>query len=86
LAGVPLIDRIPGVIFHTSSASITAYGIAKKKFLPYYLTSVLLHGTNNVFAYDVPAFGMFPELLVVATAAFLAWHFYNLASDEKIVN
>ena len=28
---VPWIVRIPGVIFHASSAAITAYGIAKKK-------------------------------------------------------
>ena len=39
-SGVPLIVRIPGVIFHASSAAITAYGIAKKNPLPYYLISV----------------------------------------------
>jgi RsiW-degrading membrane proteinase PrsW (M82 family) len=33
--GVPLVERIPGVIFHASSAAITAYGIAKKNPLPY---------------------------------------------------
>ncbi len=51
--GVPLIDRIPGVIFHASSAAITAYGIAKKNPLPYYLLAVVLHVANNFFAYEV---------------------------------
>lgn len=83
--GVPLIDRIPGVIFHASSASITAYGIAKKNPLPYYLTSVTLHFTNNFFAVEAPAFGVLPELLVVVLAFSLAYNFYSKASSEKIV-
>ena len=49
---VPWIVRIPGIIFHASSAAITAYGIAKKKPLPYYLTSVLLHAANNFFVVE----------------------------------
>lgn len=85
LAGVPLIDRIPGVIFHASSATVTAYGIAKKNPLPYYLLSVALHLTNNFFAYDVPALGAFPELLIVASILILAFHYYHRSSDEKIV-
>ena len=48
---VPFIVRIPGVIFHASSAAITAYGIAKKNPLPYYLISVMLHVTNNLFCF-----------------------------------
>jgi len=86
LGGVPVIYRIPGVIFHASSASITAYGIAKKNPLPYYVLAVTLHLTNNFFAYAAPAtFGVFPELLVLVAAYLLAWHFYHKASDEKIV-
>ena len=86
LAGVPLIDRIPGVIFHASSASITAYGIAKKNPLPYYLLAVTLHLTNNFFALEAPlTFGVLPELLVLAAAYLLAYHFYHESSDEKVV-
>jgi len=85
-AGVPLIDRIPGVIFHASSASITAYGIAKKNPLPYYLLAVTLHLTNNFFALEAPlTFGVLPELLVLAAAYLLAYHFYHESSDEKVV-
>lgn len=83
---VPWIVRIPGVIFHASSVAITAYGIAKKKPLPYYLTSVLLHATNNFFALEASVnFGVLAELLILITVYLLAWHFYHQASDEKMV-
>ena len=83
---VPWIVRIPGVIFHASSAAITAYGIAKKKPLPYYLTSVLLHAANNFFAVVAPVnFGVLAELLILITVYLLAWRFYHQASDEKMV-
>jgi RsiW-degrading membrane proteinase PrsW (M82 family) len=84
--GVPLIDRIPGVIFHASSTAITAYGISKKNPLPYYMTAVLLHLTNNLIAFESLApFGIFAELLVLIVAYLLAWRFYHLSSKEKIV-
>jgi RsiW-degrading membrane proteinase PrsW (M82 family) len=84
--GVPLIDRIPGVIFHASSAGITAFGIAKKNPLPYYIISVLLHLINNFFALEsVGPFGLFAELIVLIVAYLLAWRFYHNSSKEKIV-
>jgi RsiW-degrading membrane proteinase PrsW (M82 family) len=84
--GSPLIDRIPGVIFHASSAGITAYGIAKKNPLPYYLISVSLHLTNNFFAVEAAVpFGLFAELLVLIVAYLLVWRFYHLASKDKMV-
>ena len=87
VAGVPLIDRIPGVVFHASSASITAYGIAKKNPLPYYLMSATLHMANNFFAAAAPTtFGVWPELLVVVAAFSVAWLFYSWASEDKVVN
>ncbi len=82
---VPPIARVPGVIFHASSASITAYGIAKKNPLPYYLISVALHAANNFFALSSIGLGIFVELLVVIVAYFSAWQFYHKASPEKIV-
>jgi hypothetical protein len=85
LLNVPLIVRIPGVIFHASSATITAYGIAKKKPLAYYLASVALHATNNFFATAAVNVSLGVTLLVVIVAYFLAWHFYSRASKEKIV-
>lgn len=82
---VPPIVRIPGVVFHLSSASITAYGIAKKNPLPFYLTSVTLHALNNFFAVTTLSFGLLIELLVLLVTFILAWRLYNLASPEKIV-
>ncbi|MCW4004269.1 MAG: PrsW family glutamic-type intramembrane protease [Candidatus Bathyarchaeota archaeon] len=81
----PFIARIPGIVFHTSSTAITAFGIAKKNFLPYYFIAVLLHLANNLFAViDIP-FSLFVVLLVIITAYYLAWRYYHQASKEKIV-
>jgi accessory gene regulator protein AgrB len=85
LLHVPLIVRIPALIFHFSSAAITAFGIAKKNPLPYYLISVTLHAANNFFAVENLAVGAFAELLVVIIAVLLAWRFYHKASEDKIV-
>jgi RsiW-degrading membrane proteinase PrsW (M82 family) len=86
LAGTPLIDRIPGVIFHASSAGITGYGIAKKNPLPYYLIAAILHVTNNFFALEAAIpFGIFVEIIVLFAAYLLAWRLYHQASKEKIV-
>ena len=86
LLDVPLVARIPGVIFHASSAAITAYGIAKKNPLPYYLIAVVLHIANNLFAYIADmTFGIFAELLVLIVVYLLAWRYYHQASREKMV-
>ena len=85
LLNVPLIVRIPALIFHASSAAITAFGIAKKNPLPYYLISVSLHAANNFFALGNVAVGVFPELLIVITVFLLAWRFYHQASEDKMV-
>ena len=82
---VPPVARVPGVIFHASSAGTTAYGIAKKNPWPFYLTSVMLHAANNFFAATNIAAGVFVELLVVIIAYLLAWRFYHDSSTKKIV-
>jgi RsiW-degrading membrane proteinase PrsW (M82 family) len=83
---VSFVARISGIIFHASSAAITAYGIAKKNPLPYYLIAVVLHVASNLFAYigDV-TFGVLAELLVLIVVYLLAWRFYHQASKEKMV-
>jgi len=83
---VPWIVRIPGVIFHASSAAITAYGIAKKKPLGYYLISVMLHAANNFSAEIAPVnFGVLAELIILVIVYLLAWQLYHKASPEKMV-
>jgi len=84
--GAPVIDRIPGIIFHASSPAITSYGIAKKNPWPYFGIAVALHLTNNFFALETAGpFGLFVELVVLIIAYLLAWRFYNKASKEKMV-
>ncbi|MGZ4851112.1 MAG: PrsW family glutamic-type intramembrane protease [Candidatus Bathyarchaeia archaeon] len=84
--GAPVIVRLPGIVFHASSASITAYGIAKKNPWPYYLIAVSLHLASNFVALEtmVPI-GGFAELLILIVAYLLAWRFYHAASKDKMV-
>jgi RsiW-degrading membrane proteinase PrsW (M82 family) len=49
--GVPPIFRFSGIVFHVASTSITAYGIAKRRAALFYLISVVLHFSNNFFAF-----------------------------------
>jgi hypothetical protein len=85
LSGTPIIGSFPHIIFHASSATVTAYGVAKKKPLPFYLIAVSLHMLNNFFALTNDIFSLFVELVVLITIYLLAWRFYHLASKEKIV-
>jgi RsiW-degrading membrane proteinase PrsW (M82 family) len=83
LVQAPLLARIPLMLFHGCSTSITAYGIAKKQTFPYYLIAVGLHFSNNLFAelgpiWDVagPAF--------IGLAYFLSWFFYGKTRERMI--
>jgi RsiW-degrading membrane proteinase PrsW (M82 family) len=83
---VPLIVRIPAVIFHASSAGITAYGIAKKNPWPFYLIAVALHITINFIAEVATlGLGLLAQSIVVIIAYVLAWRFYHQASKETMV-
>jgi RsiW-degrading membrane proteinase PrsW (M82 family) len=86
ILNVPVIYRLPGLFFHPASTVITAYGIATKRPLPYYLIAVFFHFANNYLA--VTLTGISLELLastfVVATTVFLAFQLRN-KSEEKIV-
>jgi hypothetical protein len=82
---VPFIARIPGLIFHPSSAAITAYGIAKKKPLLFYLTAVSLHLSNNLFALIGTELSVIPGLAVLIITYLLAWRFYNRTSETIVV-
>lgn len=82
----PLIVRIPGVIFHASSAAITSYGIAKKNPMPFYLVAVALHGANNYIALAAPpALGLLAQLSILIIAYLFGWRVYHQASKERIV-
>jgi RsiW-degrading membrane proteinase PrsW (M82 family) len=80
-----LISRLPGVIFHASSAGITSYGIAKKKPVPYYLIAVTLHLGNNLFALLGTDLSVIPGLAILVIAYLLAWRLYRQTSEIVIV-
>lgn len=83
--GAPLISRIPAVIFHASSAGITAYGIAKNKPLVFYLIAVLLHLTNNLISLLAFSFAVIPGIAVVVIVYLLAWRLYTRTSENVVV-
>jgi RsiW-degrading membrane proteinase PrsW (M82 family) len=51
--GVPIASRLPGLFFHPASTSITAYGIATKRPLPFYMAAVSLHFTSLHFTFPI---------------------------------
>ena len=83
--GVPIIYRLPGLFFHPASTALTAYGIATKRPLPFYLIAVFFHFANNYFALvltgDLPLLG---SILVVSMTVFAFWELRN-RTKEKIV-
>ena len=83
--GAPIVARVPGVIFHASSASITAYGISLKKPVVFYLIAVSLHLANNFFALLTNALSFVPVLTVLVITYFLAWRLYNQTSEKVVV-
>ena len=78
-------SRIPGLIFHASSAGITAYGIAKKKPLRFYLVAVSLHLTNNLFALLDASLLYLPGIGVLVATYLLAWRLYQRTSENVVV-
>ena len=83
----PILARIPGVVFHASSACITAYGIAKKKPLQFYLIAVTAHLVNNLlalFSAEI-AFLYIPGLIVLVGTYLLAWRLYRKTSETIVL-
>ena len=48
--GAPIAFRLPRILFHAASTSITSFGIAKKRPYRYYSIAVALHFLNNFTA------------------------------------
>jgi len=82
--GVPVLFRLPGVFFHPASTSITAYGIATKRPIIFYLAAVSLHFSNNFLALISP-FNFSTSILIVAIALFISWNLQRRTA-EKIVS
>jgi RsiW-degrading membrane proteinase PrsW (M82 family) len=83
--GAPFLSRMPGVIFHASSTGITAYGIVKKKPMPFYLIAVAFHLANNFLALLSDSLSFIPALIVLISTYLLAWYLYRRTSETIVV-
>ena len=84
LLDVPVVFRLPGLIFHPSSTAISAYGIATKRPLPFFALAVALHFANNFLAVTNP-FPISVSIFIVGITVFLAWTFYGKTKEKFIV-
>jgi len=74
--------RLPGLIFHPASTSITAYGIATKRPLPFYLAAVSLHFANNILAVSAPEFSL--SAVIVSIAVLVSWYLFGKTKEKFI--
>ena len=81
--GAPVLMRLPGILFHGTSTSITAYGIAKQRPVLFYLIATFLHFINNLSALLDP-FWHIGGIAAAAVAYTLSWRLYNRTSEEFI--
>lgn len=82
MLGAPMFIRLPGILFHTLTAPITAYGIARKRPLPPYLLAVTLHFLNNLSAiYDM--LWLITGYPILITAFVIVWYLNRSLSDSK---
>lgn len=81
--GAPIIVRLPLMIFHAASASITAYGIATNRPLHFYILAVLVHALNNFSAF-FDSFWFIGGIGAVAIAYLLSWNLYRKTSENFV--
>ena len=82
MLGAPMAIRLPGVLFHTLTAPITAYGIAKNRPLPPYLLAVTLHFLNNLSAI-LDLLWLITGYPILITTFTIAWYLYRSSCDSK---
>jgi RsiW-degrading membrane proteinase PrsW (M82 family) len=83
VVGAPLADRLPGLLFHPASTSITAYGITAKRPLPYYMVAVTLHFSNNFLALTNPL-PFSGSIFILGITLLVSWQLHD-KTKEKIV-
>ena len=84
LLGAPVVSRLPGLLFHSSSTAISAYGIATKRPAPFFALAVALHFANNFLAVINPL-PISASVLIVGITILLAWTFYGKTKEKIIV-
>ncbi len=82
--GVSIFYRLPGLFFHPASTALTAYGIAIKRPLPFYLLAVFFHFANNYLALILTIYSDYLPLLSSILVVFLTFFaFYQLRNRTK---
>ena len=84
-AGLSYLALLPWIFFNGASAGITAFGIAKKRAVPFFLLAVALHAASNFSFFIGDAFFYGAGLAFVGVTILLAWHLYRRTSERKIV-
>lgn len=79
----PILIRLPGILFHATSTSITSYGIAKKRPVLFYLIAAFLHFVNNLAALLDPVWHI-GGIAAAAVTYTLSWRLYNKTSETFI--
>jgi hypothetical protein len=77
----PVIVRLPGILFHATSTSISAYGIAVKRYAHYFLIAVFLHFSSFFYSSWIGAAGY---ALAMVVSYYLSWRLYS-QTGENIV-
>ena len=75
--------RLFGLVFHPASTSISAYGIATKRPLPFFALAVGLHFANNLMALVNP-FPVNSSIIIVTLAGLASWRLHT-RTQEKII-
>ena len=83
--GGSIFIRLPGILFHAASTSITAYGIATKRSWVFYLIAVTLHFANNIAAIFNP-FWFVVGPVAIAITYFYSWYLYRQTSERLVEN
>jgi hypothetical protein len=79
----PFVAELPWIFFNAASAGLTAYGIAKRRAVPFFLLSVGLHAANSYLASTTELFYITGPLILFFTLL-LAWYLYKRTSPTKI--
>jgi len=85
LAGAPVVIRLPGLLFHAASTSITATGLSKNQFTQYYILAVVLHAINNFFA-ELGDLWFVGGLATVLLAYIISYRDYSAAEDYYTID
>jgi RsiW-degrading membrane proteinase PrsW (M82 family) len=83
-AGAPVSIRLPGIFFHAASTSITAYGIAIKRTVPFYLVAVLFHLLYN-FSTFLGQFFLIGGPLALIIVYYLSWYLYGKTREKLVI-